>query len=347
MAAKAARRVYIRLRFYTSLLRPFRPCFKNPHLATLAGNFWRREIDESRFPTREVLYDTEPETRVLVHENRPAGEVKGEVFLHHGLEGSSRSGYMVSLAQALCEAGYAAHRINMRGCGGTEHLTATLYHSGLTQDVREILLQTQKNAPAPRFVIGFSLGGNVALKLAGELGETDLVSGVAAVSTPIDLHECVRMLGAKQNWMYEQRFVRSLRARYYRRHQAHPHRFPVDGLHRTKSVFEFDDRFTAKAFGFGDAPNYYRTQSALGFLPRIRVQTLLVQAVDDPLIPFAIYRHKAIRENPALQLAAIPNGGHLGFIARGRPRFWLDDFLIEWLESRRNNHPFEIVLTDE
>lgn len=330
-------------------MRPFQPYFRNPHLATIAGNFWRRAVDEQRFPTREVLYDTEPGTRVLIHENRPPGEVRGEVFLHHGLEGSSRSGYMVSLAQALCEAGYAAHRINMRGCGGTEHLTSTLYHSGLTQDVRAILTETRARTAAPLLLIGFSLGGNVALKLAGELGEAgpDLLAGVAAVSTPIDLHECVRRLGARENWIYEQRFVRSLRARYFRRHQAQPQRFPLDGLHRTRTVFEFDDRFTAKAFGFGDAPNYYRTQSALGFLGRIRVETLLIQAEDDPLIPFAIYRHPAISGNPALRLLPVPHGGHLGFIARRRPRFWLDQILMEWLEARRNNRPSAIVLQSE
>lgn len=327
-------------------MRPFRPFFRHPHLATLAGNFWRRRVDEARFPTREVLYETEPGTRVLVHENRPPGEAKGEVFLHHGLEGSSRSGYMVSLAQALCQAGYAAHRINMRGCGGTEHLTATLYHSGLTQDVRAILEERRRGTAAPLFLIGFSLGGNVALKLAGELGEAGpaLLAGVAAVSTPIDLHACVRRLGAPENWIYEQRFIRSLRARYFRRHQSHPHRFPLDGLHQTRTVFDFDDRFTAKAFGFGDAPTYYRTQSALGYLPRIRTQTLLVQAADDPLIPFEIYRRPEVQDNPALELLSVPHGGHLGFIARGKPRFWLDSILLDWLEARRNNRPLANVL---
>lgn len=331
---------------YTIVLRPFRPLFRNPHLATLSGNFWRREIDEARFPTREVIYETEPGTRVLVHENRPEGEAKGEVFLHHGLEGSSRSGYMVSLARSLCEAGYAAHRVNMRGCGGTEHLTDTLYHSGLTQDLRKIVHLRREQGASSLFLAGFSLGGNVSLKLAGEIGETPLLEGVMAISTPLDLHACVRRLGARENWIYEQRFVRSLRARYFRRHQAHPNRFPLDGLHRTKTVFDFDDRFTAKAFGFGDAPNYYRTQSSLQYLSKIRAQTLLVQAIDDPLIPFEIYRHPAIDENPALTLAAIPHGGHLGFIARDRPRFWLDGFLIDWLESRRNNRPFGFVLAD-
>ncbi len=326
-------------------MRPFIPYFKNPHLLTIAANFWRRAIDEQRYPTRAVLYDTEPGTRILVHENRPAGEARGEVFLHHGLEGSSRSGYMVSLAQCLLEAGYAVHRINMRSCGGTEHLTGTLYHSGLTQDVRAVLERFRAEGKGPRYLIGFSLGGNVALKLAGEMGEAaqGLLDGVCAVSTPIDLHACVRRLAAIENRIYELRFMRGLRARYRRRHLADPGRFPIEGLEQTRTIFEFDDRFTAKAFGFGDAPNYYATQSAIRFVGGIRVPALLVQAQDDPLIPFEIYGSPEIRENPRIRLLAVASGGHVGFIARQRPRFWLDEVLLDWIEELRNKGPAAIV----
>lgn len=320
-------------------MRPFVPFFRNAHVATIAGNFWKRTIDETRFPTRDVLYDTVPGTRVLVQENRPSGTVKGEVFLQHGLEGSSRSGYMVSLAQALCEAGYAAHRVNMRGCGGSEHLTDTLYHSGLTGDLRRILRPLREAGRGPLFLIGFSLGGNVALKLAGELGPQarELLDGVCAVSTPIDLHACVKRIAEPQNWIYERRFVRSLRARYRRRHTANPDRFPIEGLDSATSIYEFDDRFTAPAFGFGTAQNYYRTQSAVKFVPDIQVPTLVVQAADDPFIPFDIYESPALRQNPWIEFQAVPHGGHLGFIARHRPRFWLDLFLIHWIEGAGNN----------
>lgn len=314
-------------------MRPFVPFFRNPHLLTIAGNFWRRAFDELRFPTRAVLYDTEPGTRILIHENRPAGPVQGEVFLHHGLEGSSHSGYMISLAQCLLEAGFAVHRMNMRSCGGTEHLTNTLYHSGLTQDLRRILEQFRAAGQGPCFVVGFSLGGNVSLKLAGEMGEQarGLLAGVCAVSTPIDLHACVRRLAAMENRIYERRFMRGLRARYRRRHLADPGRFPIEGLESARTVFEFDDRFTAKAFGFGDAPNYYATQSAVRFLPGIEVPTLLVQAQDDPLIPYKIFESSAVRDNPQVRLLSVPAGGHLGFIARSRPRFWLDPVVRDWL----------------
>jgi len=307
-------------------------------LLTIAGNFWRRDIDETRFPTRVVIYPTQPGTRVLVHENRPDGTALGEVFLHHGLEGSSRSGYMLSMAQCLLESGFAVHRINMRSCGGTEHLTDTLYYSGLTEDVSCLLERFRAGGRGPCFLVGFSLGGNVSLKLAGELGQSArvLLAGVCAVSTPIDLHACVRRLDSGENWIYARRFVRSLLARYRRRNQENPERFPLDGIDRTRTVFDFDDRFTSKAFGFGDAPNYYATQSALRFLDGIGIPVLMVQAKDDPLIPFSIFESDAVSRNPWIQLVTPEHGGHLGFIARRRPRFWLDPLIRDWIQELRN-----------
>lgn len=326
-------------------MRPFEPFFRNPHLSTLAGNFWRRAIDEVRFPTREVLYRTDPHTQVLVHENRPEGTARGEVLLHHGLEGSSRSGYLISLAQTLLEAGYATHRMNMRSCGGTEHLTNTLYHSGLTGDVRSILEQWREAGRGPRFLAGFSLGGNVTLKFAGESGDAAfaLLSGAVAVSTPIDLHACVERLGAGENWLYQRKFVRSLRARYARRHAALPDVFPYRDLERIRTVFDFDDAITAPAFGFGDALNYYRTQSSLRFLPGIRVPTLMIQAQDDPMIPYGLFESATVRGNPSIELVPTEHGGHLGFIARRQPRFWLDTLILAWIDRHRNNHPLSTV----
>lgn len=314
----------------------FEPLFRNPHLSTLAGNFWKRAIDELRFPTREVLYQTEPGTTVIVHENRPPGHAIGEVLMVHGIEGSSRSGYMVSLAQALCERGFAAHRLNMRGCGGSEHLTPTLYHSGLTADALCVLRRIRQSSPAPLFQAGFSLGGNLTLKLAGELGQeaAGLVSGFIAVSTPIDLAECVCRIDARENFLYQQRFVRSLRRRYLRRHAADPDRFPVNGLERVSTIYGFDDQFTAPHFGFGAAANYYRTQSALNFVSAIRIPTLVVQAIDDPMIPFSLFSDPRLASNPAIGLRPAAHGGHLGFISRRKPRFWLDSVIIEWITEQ-------------
>jgi predicted alpha/beta-fold hydrolase len=161
-----------------------------------------------------------------------------------------------------------------------------------------------------------------------------LIAGVCAVSTPIDLHACVRAIGKRSNWLYEQRFVKRLCERYRRRHAGAPGRFPLDGIGQVRTIYQFDDRFTAKAFGFGDAANYYRTQSSLGFLASIQVPALLLQAKDDPMVPFEIFTGSELRSNPNLTLVATGHGGHLGFISRDLPRFWADEVLTGWISSQ-------------
>jgi uncharacterized protein len=294
-------------------------------------------MDTGRFPVEVRLYDTEPGVRVLVHSQRPAGPPIAEVIVVHGLEGSSQAGYAQSLAHELLQAGWAAHRFNMRSCGGTEHLSGQgLYHSGQTSDLLAVIHQIK--AEAPLFLAGFSLGGNVVLKLAGELGDraSGLIAGVIAVSTPIDLAACAKKLGSPSNFVYSQRFLRRLKQRIRLKAQTAPGLFAIDQLDAVKSVYEFDDKFTAPAFGFGTADNYYATQSSNRFLDQIRVPALLIQAKDDPLIPFAVFNHPAFKRNPHLELLAVEHGGHVGFISKTPPRFWLDQVILEWLSGVRN-----------
>lgn len=318
-------------------MRPFVPIIRNPHVLTLAGNFWRRHLDEQRFPVEARLYETEPGVRVLVHSQRPPGEPVAQAITVHGLEGSSNAGYARSFAQAALVAGWAVHRFNMRSCGGTEHLSGrTMYHSGQTSDLLSVIHQLDLKVPL--FLIGFSLGGNVVLKLAGELGSAaaDRITGVAAISTPIDLATCTATLARPSNLIYSRRFLHRLKQRIRRKESLSPGLFSIEELPRVKTVPDFDDVFTARSFGFGNAQNYYATQSANQFLDRIRVPTLLIQAKDDPMIPFEVYRHPAIASNSYLRLIAVDHGGHLGFLSKTKPRFWLDEVLIEWMSEQRN-----------
>ena len=315
------------------VLRPFDPFFKNPHISTIAGNFWSRPKVDARWPVEAVRYRTEPGVEVLVHSQRPDAEPRGELILVHGLEGSSAAGYARSLSYAALEAGYATHRFNMRSCGGTEKLALTNYHSGQTSDVLYVLKERRKKTTLPIYLVGFSLGGNVVLKLAGELGDAahDLVTAVCAVSTPIDLKACATALGKRENIIYERRFLSRLRERIRVRNKQAPEIYSLEPLKKVRTIYDFDDQYTGPLFGFGNADNYYATQSSNQFLSRIRVPALLVQAKDDPLIPFSVYDHPAFHENPCLTLIAVEHGGHLGFISRRRPRFWLDGVIMDWL----------------
>ncbi|MBV9083474.1 MAG: alpha/beta fold hydrolase [Acidobacteriaceae bacterium] len=311
----------------------FQPLCCNPHLLTIAANFWPRRIDERRFPAKRREYRVDDRTTVVVYEHQPEGPVRGHIVLLHGLEGSAHAGYIVSLAQEALIRGFVVHRANLRTCGGTEELCETMYHSGLTSDTRFMLEQFRNSGAGPVFLAGFSLGGNVALKLAGELGHTDLLSGVCAVSTPIDLAAAVKTLDKRTNVLYARRFLDRLRSRVERKSNLAPHLYNSDGLASVKTIWEFDDLFTAPLFGFGTAANYYATQSAARFLHAIRVSALLVTSKDDPLVPFEMYDHPAFAANPALQLLAVEHGGHLGFLSRRRPRFWLDGVVLDWIED--------------
>ncbi len=310
-------------------LRPFIPLVRNPHILTILGNFWPRHFDFTRYPIQSEHFQTEPNVRVLIQTQRPAGPVEGAIAIVHGLEGSGEAGYVRTLSHAALEAGFIVHRFHMRTCGGTQHLCKTLYHAGLTSDLLAYLKHLRARESHPIFLAGFSLGGNVVLKLAGELGEgaRALLAGVCAISTPIDLAACARRIGQPKNRLYERRFVNRMKKRVmatgrYTREQL-----------SAKSLYDFDDRITAPSFGFGNADNYYRTQSANNYLDRIRIPTLLIQAKDDTFIPFETYTHSAFQSNSFLRLIATDYGGHLGFLSRRGRRFWVDETVIAWIAS--------------
>jgi len=311
----------------------FQPLFQNPHFLTIAGNFWKRRLDEKRFPAVRRKYHISDRISVLALEHQPDSVAKGQLILIHGLEGSADSGYMRSFAQTALDAGFGVHRLNLRTCGGTEALSETMYHSGLTSDTISVADKIKQQYKQPVFLVGFSLGGNVVLKLAGEMGRTSLLAGVCAVSPPMDLARCVRAIDKRANILYARRFLDRLKQRIIRKSVSSPQSYSTQGLREVKSIWEFDDRYTAPLFGFGTAENYYHTQSAQHFLHGIRVPTLIVTAKDDPLVPFDIFDHQSIRENPALTLAAPRHGGHLGFLARRGPRFWVEQFVLDWVDD--------------
>lgn len=304
---------------------PFVPLFRNPHLQTIAAHYWKRP--QARAPLERHFIATELGVQVLVETQRPDRAPRGHVVMVHGLEGSGGAGYIRSLSAAAVDAGYAAHRFHMRTCGGTEHLCRTLYHAGLTSDLLAFVRQLE----APPFLVGFSLGGNVVLKLAGELGDeaSGRIAGVCAVSTPLDLAACARRISEPDNRVYEARFVRKMRARL-----CATGRYPPGDVAGLRTVMELDDRITAPSFGFGNAANYYRTQSAIGYLGAIRVPTLLIQAKDDTFVPFEIFESAAVRSNPRIELLATEHGGHLGFIGRRPHRLWADHAIMNWIEER-------------
>ena len=251
-------------------LPPFEPLFRNRHLETIAGRFWTSPLDESKWPTTERLFTTEPGVRVMAHINRqPGGPGRATVLAVHGLTSSSQAPYMRNLARVALQAGFDVIRLNVRNCGGTEHLAPTLYHSGLTADLRSVVEQL---APAPVFLVGFSMGGNMVLKLAGEWGASQPghVKAACGVSVPIDLASCARHLGLRRNRLYERRFLRDLLRTVAKKQNLMPEQFGSLHLREISSIWDFDEGVTAPAFGFRDAADYYAHASSASFLPAVR-----------------------------------------------------------------------------
>ena len=318
---------------------------------TIASAFLRRRYPRLP-PSVPRLFETEPGTRLLAecHWQQNPREHPTLVLLH-GLEGSSASSYILGTAEKAFAAGFNAVRLNQRNCGGTEALTPSLYHSGLSCDIRAVLLELiERDALPAVFAAGFSMGGNLALKMAGEFGDSAPreIRGFAAVAPVMDLAACVDALTTPRNFLYNRRFVRGLKRRMLRKAELFPEIYSRSGLERDmktiRTVRDFDDRITARFCGFRDADDYYARMSAGPLLRAIRRPTLILTAQDDPFVPFSIFGDVALGANPNITFLAPPHGGHCAFISRekGEARFWAEarlvDFCAELLANSRGAH---------
>ena len=310
--------------------RPYRAWPGGGDFQTVVARYWPASIDEARWPTQERYFDTEPGVRVLAKVNDQGG--RRTLLCVHGLTSCAEARYMLTLAGLALGRGWNVVRLNVRNCGGTEALCPTLYHSGLTADLRHVVEQL---AERELYVLGFSMGGNMALKLAGEWGDAAPahVRGLCGISVPIRLADCSRRIGERRNFIYEVRFLRQLRSTLDTKKKLMPERFAhVDGDH-CESIWEFDDKVTAAAFGFQDANDYYAQASAAGYLERVRLPALLIQAEDDPFIPFRVYEDGVFERNPCLRLLRSRAGGHVAFLGRGGWRFWAEEQALGFFEG--------------
>lgn len=314
-------------------------------LMTVAASFWPRRFPRLPAP-EDRLVEIEPGTWILTrrHWQRERRE-RPALVLVHGLEGSSESGYMLGTAERAWAAGFHVVRMNQRNCGGTEHLTPTLYNSSLSGDVRAVVSElAERDGCEEIFAAGFSLGGNLVMKMAGEMGEDapGALRAVAGVSPSLDLAACATSLETPRNRIYARYFVRQLKQRMLRKAKLFPDRYRLDGMGSIRTIREFDDRITAPHSGFRDADDYYFRASALRVVEGIRRPALVVAAQDDPMVPFASFDLPEIRRQPYIRLVAPRHGGHCGFISRqgGSGRFWVEGVVVEFFrrQSRLAEH---------
>lgn len=335
---------------------PFHPrnWLRNGHLQTIAGNFLPRP--RLLPPAVAELVETTPahgrqiSTQVLCEchwQPVPLRPTCPTVLVLHGLEGSSRSQYVLGNAIKLFNAGCNVIRMNMRNCGGTERLTPTLYHSGMSADVDAVMRHFLRLHGLLSFaLIGYSMGGNLVLKLAGDLGPDApaALQAVIGVSPAIDLAVSADALHEPANRLYERKFLHALLRRFRRKAFLFPRAFDPNRSNLVHSLRDFDDKITALYSGFRSADDYYFRASSARVLDRVTVPTLLLHACDDPFVRLSPETRATVAANPNITLLETLYGGHCAFLAtpereNGNDGYWAEHTALRFVLQHTGPNP--------
>lgn len=319
------------------------PFFKGGHAQTIASYAWpRRHLLKAN--DEERVFQVGADAKLLAH-CRWQSNARDcpTVALWHGMEGSTASVYMLAIAEKSFRAGFNVVRVNLRNCGGTEHLTPTLYHGGLSEDLHAVVKELIERDGLKRiFIVGYSLGGNLVLKLAGEYADKPPAEVLATcvVSPSVDLAASAKAISRRSNWIYHQDFLRRMRKRIHVKQQLFPELYDLGHLKSVRTIRDFDERYTSRAHGFNGADDYYWKSSSIRSIDRIRIPTLIIHAKDDPFIPFAPLATPSISENPYILFIATERGGHVAFVgsrAEDEDRFWAENRVVEFCKLANEN----------
>ena len=310
----------------------------NGHLQTIVGNFLPRPPFRLASVAETVEVDPADGSRVLCHchwHPEPNLSSRLTLVLVHGLEGSSDSRYIQGIAARAWAAGCNVIRMNMRNCGGSDALTPTLYHSGQSGDVGAVVRHFSQRFSLQRVaLVGYSMGGNMVLKLAGEWGCRQPLVAVAAVCPAIDLAAGADALHEPANRIYEWRFLRGLNARYARKANLFPAMYAKPGeIGPVRSIREFDGKIVARYCNFRDADDYYFRAASARVVDRIALPTLILCAQDDPFIRLFPDTRERLRANPHIHFIETRHGGHCAYLSRdpGDEIHWAEAAVIRYL----------------
>ena len=309
----------------------------NGHLQTIVANYYPRPAFRLESVAETVEVDPASGSRVLCHCHWQPEAVRARrltVLLVHGLEGSSDSRYVQGIAARAWAAGCNVIRMNMRNCGGTEALTPTLYHSGLSGDVGVVISQYAGRFGLERVaLVGYSMGGNLVLKLAGEWGSRPPLSAVAAVCPAIDLAPGADALHEPANRLYEWKFLRGLMARFERKAKLFPAIYEARGVGPVRSIREFDEKILSRYWGFKGADDYYYRAAAARVVANIAVPTLILLAEDDPFIRLLPETREKLLANASIEFVETRHGGHCAYLSRdpGNEMHWAEATVMRYL----------------
>jgi uncharacterized protein len=316
------------------------PLLKNTHAMTIAAAYWPRRFALPKGEARLFRVTEDSQLLAMCHWQDEKRKDVPVMVIVHGLEGSCDSNYVLGIAEKAYQRGFHVARLNQRNCGGTEKLTPTLYNSAMSEDYRAVLEELAKSDGSTQiFFVGYSMGGNLVTKMAGEYGNAAprALRGVCTICPAIDLAASADALEKRENYFYQRWFVKGLMARYARKAALFPQIYSHDSLGKIRTVREFDDSITAPYFGYRDAQEYYEAAGARKVVGRVRVPMLMITAQDDPFVPYESFLAALVEENPAIRFVAPERGGHCGFISRhgGEERFWAETRVVEFCEGLR------------
>lgn len=332
--------------------KPFVPrrFLSNAHLQTIVGNFLPR-ADHLPAAEQELIevspaHGEQIASRVLCLCHWQPTEVRAQratAIIVHGLEGSSESQYVVGNANKFWREGANVVRMNMRNCGGSAFeaakLTPTLYHSGLSGDVDAVMrFFIQRHRLQSVALIGYSMGGNLVLKLAGELGTNAPreLRAVVGISPAMDLDASSTALHRPINRVYERRFLRAMLKRYRNKVRCFPRAYDPNQAAGIRSLRDFDERITAFYSGYSSAEDYYYRVAAARVVDRIAVPTLILHSLDDPFVVLMPETVAAIRSNPHIAFVQTKHGGHCAFLtkpdsAANDDGYWAEQTLLRFV----------------
>jgi predicted alpha/beta-fold hydrolase len=307
------------------------------HLQTLASFFLPRRITPP--PAEKRLIEVEPGEQVLCHCHWQQDRKNAlTLIIVHGLEGSSESQYMLGIAAKGTAAGMNVVRMNQRNCGGTDELSSTLYHSGRSRDIAAVAQNLIDQDRISHFALaGFSMGGNLVLKLAGEWGTEgpSQFRAVAAVCPSMNLAASADALHLPANRLYEYYFMWQLNRHFRVKARLFPQIFETSRLLGLTSLREFDDKITAYYCGFEGASDYYQRAAAANVVDHIAVPALILHAANDPFIRILPETRRKILSNPNITFVETEDGGHCSFLAEadGDDGRWAEGQVVEFLRE--------------
>ncbi|MEA3497531.1 MAG: hydrolase [Campylobacterota bacterium] len=318
----------------------FKPAFglKNRHIQTLYPALYRK-IKPLDLENEIFELDDGDFTECSWYKKPKKDETKPIVVLLHGLEGSYKSPYIKGIMLELDKIGFSSVLMHFRGCGDTSNRYPRAYHSGDTKDIRDWIKYLKMTYPlSDLFAVGYSLGGNVLLKLLGEDGKDSHLKGAVSVSAPIQLDISANAINKGYSKIYQKHLLKHLKQTLLNKYENHPMKslinFDKKNIDSIDTIHQFDEIYTAKIHNFENAQEYYKKSSAKQYLKYIKTPTLIIQALDDPFMTKNILPSKDELSN-SITLEVYENGGHVGFVSGTifQPQYWLEGRFVEYFEK--------------